>query len=161
MRKKRKGRRIGVRLLMRCPATPLRFLAIPVLHINRASAARLVSTILLFLSVTSFCFAQAQAPVIGQPGTNTTRSIVGTVVDDHGSPVPHAVVLLKDMKTLQIRSYIAQNDGSYHFYDLSGDINYQLRAEASGLTSPDKTVSVFDSHKIIKLNLKLKKKLKT
>jgi hypothetical protein len=114
-----------------------------------------------FLSAASNCFAQAQAPVIGEPGTNKTRSIVGTVVDDHGSPVPHAIVLLKDLKTLQIRSYIAQQDGSYHFYDLSSDINYQLRAEADGLTSPQKTVSVFNSHKIVKLNLKLKKKLKT
>jgi hypothetical protein len=104
--------------------------------------------------------AQAQAPVIGAPGTNKTKSIVGTVVDAHGSPVPHAVVLLKDLKTLQIRSYLAQDDGSYHFYDLSSDVNYQLRAEAGGLTSAQKMVTVFDSHKVVKLNLKLKKKLK-
>jgi Carboxypeptidase regulatory-like domain len=117
--------------------------------------------VLLFLAAASFCFGQAQAPVIGEPGTNATKSIVGTVIDTHGSPVPHAVVLLKDMKTLQIRSYIAQNDGSYHFYNLSGDINYQLRAQSNGLTSPQKTVSVFNSHKVVKLNLKLNKKLKT
>jgi hypothetical protein len=86
---------------------------------------------------------------------------MGTVVDDHGSPVPHAIVLLKDMKTLQIRSYIAQDDGSYHFYDLSGDINYQLRAQSNGLTSKQKTVSVFNGHKVVKLDLKLNKKLKT
>jgi len=117
--------------------------------------------VLLFLAAASFCLGQAQAPVIGQPGTNTTKSIVGTVVDDHGSPVPRAIVLLKDMKTLQVRSYIAQNDGSYHFYDLSGDINYQVRAQLNGLTSKLKIVSVFDSHKVVKLNLKLNKKLKT
>jgi hypothetical protein len=121
----------------------------------------LIGAIFLFLASASLSFAQAQAPVIGQPGTNTTRSIVGTVVDDHGSPVPHAIVLLKDTKTLQIRSYIAQNDGSYHFYDLSSDINYVLRAESGGLTSSQKTVTVFNSHKIVKLNLKLNKKLKT
>jgi hypothetical protein len=140
MKKKRKGKRSGAKLL---------------------TAARLTSTILLFLVSASLSFAQAQAPVIGAPGTNTTKSIVGTVLDGHGSPVPHAIVLLKDMKTLQIRSYIAQNDGSYHFYDLSADINYQLRAEAAGLTSPEKMVTVFNSHKVVKLNLKLKKKLKT
>jgi hypothetical protein len=128
---------------------------------KQRAGINLIAAFFGFLALSPLCFAQAQAPVIGQPGTNTTRSIVGTVVDDHGSPVPHAIVLLKDMKTLQIRSYIAQNDGSYHFYDLSGDINYQLRAEAAGLTSAQKTVSVFDSHKIITLNLKLKKKLKT
>ncbi len=124
-------------------------------------AATLVSAALLFLTAASLSFGQAQAPVIGEPGTNTTRSIVGTVLDDHGSPVPKAIVLLKDMKTLQVRSYIAQSDGSYHFNDLSGDINYQLRAQAGTLTSSQKTVSVFNSHKIVKLDLKLNKKLKT
>lgn len=127
---------------------------------RKEKATGVSRVVLLFLAAASFCFGQAQAPVIGEPGTNTTKSIVGTVLDDHGSPVPHAIVLLKDMKTLQIRSYIAQNDGSYHFYDLSADINYQLRAESNGLTSKSKTVSVFNSHKVVKLNLKLDKKLK-
>jgi hypothetical protein len=86
---------------------------------------------------------------------------VGIVLDSHGSPVPRAIVLLKDMKTLQIRSYIAQNDGSYHFYDLNGDINYQLRAQANGLTSSEKMVTVFNSRKTIKLDLKLNKRQKT
>jgi Carboxypeptidase regulatory-like domain len=104
--------------------------------------------------------SQMQAPVTGPAGTPITRSIEGTVLDAHDSAVPHAVVLLKDTKTLQVRSYLAQNDGRYHFYGLSSDINYELRAQANGLTSPVKTVSVFDSHRVITLNLKLKKKLK-
>jgi hypothetical protein len=128
---------------------------------GKRSGASLFRAAILLYAAACLIFAQAQAPVIGAPGTNTTKSIVGTVLDSHGSPVPHAVVLLKDLKTLQIRSYIAQNDGSYHFYDLSGDINYQLRAQADGLTSPEKMVTVFNSHKIVKLNLKLTKKLKT
>ncbi len=134
-RTKRKGKKIGVKFL---PAA-----------------------LLVLASGAPICFAQAQAPVIGEPGTQKVRSIVGTVLDGHGAPVPHAIVLLKDMKTLQVRSYIAQDDGSYHFYNLSTDINWQLRAESGGLTSPEKTVDVFNSHKIVKLNLKLKKKLKT
>ena len=103
---------------------------------------------------------QAQPPVVGPAGTPITRSIEGSVLDAHGSAVPNAVVLLKDTKTLQVRSYLAQNDGKYHFYGLSSDINYELRAQANGLTSPIKTVSVFDSHRVVTLNLKLKKKLK-
>ncbi len=103
---------------------------------------------------------QVQAPVAGPAGTPITRSIEGTVLDAHGSPVPRAVVLLKDTKTLQVRSYLAQNDGKYHFYGLSSDINYELRAQANGLTSLIRTVSVFESHRLVTLNLKLKKKLK-
>jgi hypothetical protein len=99
-----------------------------------------------------------QAPVVGQ-NAGTTRSIQGLVLSTSGQPIPGAVVLLKDTKTLQVRSYIAQFDGRYRFYGLSTDTNYQVRAEANGLTSKTKTVSVFDSHKIVKLNLKLKKKL--
>jgi hypothetical protein len=121
----------------------------------------LVGALLVIIGISPFAFPQAQPPVVRQPGTNATKSIVGTVLDAHGAPVPRAIVLLKDMKTLQIRSYIAQEDGTYHFYDLNGDINYLLRAQAGGLTSPQKSVTVFNGHRVVKLNLKLTKKLKT
>ena len=68
-------------------------------------------------------------------------------------------MLLKDGKTLQVRSYIAQKSGEYHFFGLSTDVNYTLRAENQGLTSKEKNVSVFDSHKKVKLDLKLTKKI--
>ncbi|MGA8027325.1 MAG: carboxypeptidase-like regulatory domain-containing protein [Bryobacteraceae bacterium] len=119
-----------------------------------------LSVAILLTAVSLHCFGQAQAPVVGQPGAPKTRSIEGAVLNTGGSPVPGAVVLLKDTKTLQIRSYIAQQDGKYHFFGLSADVNWQLRAEANGMTSKIKTVSVFDSHTKVVLNLKLKKKIK-
>ena len=81
------------------------------------------------------------------------------MLDSDKQPISQAIVLLKDTKTLQVRSYIAQSDGRYHFFGLSTDINYQVRAESKGLTSKTKLVSVFDSHHIVKLNLKVYKKL--
>jgi hypothetical protein len=81
------------------------------------------------------------------------------VLSAGGTPVAGAVVLIKDSKTLQIRSYIAEQNGKYHFYGLSTGANYQLRGESQGLTSKTKTVSVFDSHPKVVLNLKLTKKL--
>ena len=106
-------------------------------------------------------FGQIQAPVTPQNGTAaTTRTIQGTVVDSRKVPVQNAVVLLKDTKTLQVRSYLAQKDGLYHFYGLSSDINYELRAQQGDMMSKPKTVSVFDSHKVVVLNLKLTKKKK-
>ena len=105
--------------------------------------------------------AQRDASVTSQTaGAPATRSIEGTIFNRQGAVAPHAVVLLKDTKTLQIRSFIAQDDGNYHFYGLSPDINYQLRAELNDMTSPTKMVSVFDSHQKIKLNLKLTKEKK-
>jgi hypothetical protein len=121
---------------------------------------RYIFPLLLLAAFASLSYPQASTPVVAQPGAITTRSIEGTVLTRAGSPAPGAVILLKDTKTLQVRSFIAQTDGKYHFYGLSTDINYQLRAESNGMTSPSKTVSVFDSHKIVKLNLKLKKKIK-
>ena len=120
------------------------------------------SVILILLAAFSLpIYPQAQPPVVSQSGTQTTRSIEGTVLDAKGSPVSGAIILLKDTKSLQVRSYIAQKDGKYHFFGLSSDINYELRAQANGMTSPEKMVSVFDSRKVVKLNLKLKKKLKS
>jgi hypothetical protein len=119
-----------------------------------------LARLLLFGLVATLCYPQAQTPVVGAPGTVTTRSIEGTVLSNAGVPVANAVVLLKDTKTLQVRSFIAQPDGKYHFYGLSPEINYEVRAQANGMTSPRKTISVFDSHKVVKLNLKLKNKVK-
>lgn len=104
--------------------------------------------------------AQIQAPVTPPSGAATTRSLRGVVTDDHKNPVSDAVVLLKDTKTLQVRSYLVKKDGAYHFYGLSSDINYEVRAQAGDLKSKPKTVSVFDSHKIVELNLKLNRKKK-
>lgn len=116
--------------------------------------------LILFAGAVVRCPAQMEPPVVGQDA-GTTRAIQGVVLSQQGTPVPGAIILLKNMKTLQVRSYIARNDGKYHFFGLSTDINYQLRAENQGVTSKTKNVSVFDSHKLITVNLKLVKKLKT
>jgi hypothetical protein len=105
-----------------------------------------------------------QQPSVSAPRasrSSATRSIGGQVLARSGSPVSGAVVLLKDTKTLQVRSFIAQKDGSYHFFGLSMDVNYELRAQANGVTSKTRTISVFNSHTEVKLNLKLNKKLKS
>jgi hypothetical protein len=110
-------------------------------------------------------FGQLQPPVTGpnttgKQNTSLTRSIEGMVLSKAKQSIGGAIVLLKNTKTLQVRSYIAQPDGRYHFFGLSTDINYEVRAEANGLTSKTKTVSVFDSHKVVKLNLKVYKRIK-
>ncbi len=124
----------------------------------------LLRAVLIFALGAAAFAQQTEPPVVPQPGQThippNTRVIEGVVQDNRGAPVPGAIVLLKDTKTLQIRSYIAQHDGKYHFYGLSTDINYQVRAETGEMTSPTKLVSVFDSHKFIKVNLKLKDKKK-
>ena len=61
-------------------------------------------------------------------------------------------------RSLQVRSFITQDDGTYHFSGLKGDIEYQLTAKAGDGSAGPKTLSIFDSRKEAILNFKLEKK---
>lgn len=87
-----------------------------------------------------------------------TRTLNGVVTDAGGAPAPKAVVQLKDAKTLQVRSFIAQEDGGFHFAGLSTNTDYEIKAERDGASSGTKTLSVFDGRKAATINLKLDKK---
>jgi hypothetical protein len=97
----------------------------------------------------------SQQPPARTPDTGI-RGVHGKVTNPAGVAVSGAVVLLKDTKTLQVRSFITPKDGQYHFYGLSMNADYQLRAEYQGASSGTKTLSVFDSKKDSEINLKLK-----
>jgi hypothetical protein len=86
------------------------------------------------------------------------RSVQGVVVDQGDSPVEGAVVKLKNTKSLQVRSFITQSDGTYYFHGLSTNIDYELKADRGGASSEAKTLSVFDSRKKAIINLKLESK---
>jgi hypothetical protein len=94
-------------------------------------------------------FAQKRQP--------TTRSVQGTVSNAQDAPVGGAVVQLKNAKTLQIRSFITKEDGSYYFHGLNPDIDYELKADYQGASSGSKTLSAFDSRSEAVINLQLKK----
>jgi len=86
-----------------------------------------------------------------------TREVRGIVTDASGKPVDKAVVQLKDTRSLQIRSFITDTDGAYHFAGLSTNVDYQLKAQHEGHVSSTKTLSVFSSKKIATIHLKLKR----
>ena len=86
------------------------------------------------------------------------RTVQGSVTAADESAVNGAVVQLKNLKTLQIRSFITKDDGTYYFNGLSADIDYELKAEYQGASSGTKTLSSFDDRKQAIINLKLNKK---
>jgi hypothetical protein len=88
---------------------------------------------------------------------SSTRTVQGVVTNASDQPVGKAIVQLKDTKTLQVRSFITQPDGAYHFAGLSDNVDYELKAEHNGAASDTKTLSVFDSRKAAVINLKLNK----
>ena len=85
----------------------------------------------------------------------TIRIVQGAIRDTSDQFVPGAVVQIKNMKTLQIRSFITKEDGKYAFNNLTRDVDYEVKAEGKGFVSPAKTVSTFDDRKIAVVNLKL------
>lgn len=87
-----------------------------------------------------------------------SRSLMGTITGVDEMPAVGAVVQLKDMRTLQIRSFITQTDGTYHFNGLKADVDYQVTARSGDATAPTRTLSVFDSRKEAILNFKLEAK---
>ncbi len=75
------------------------------------------------------------------------RAVRGIVKFRDGEPVRGAAVQLKNLRTLQIRSYVTKNGGMYHFDGLSADIDYELRARYHDRFGPSKTLSRFNSRK--------------
>jgi hypothetical protein len=129
-KKKRKLKRIGTNLMRR------RWIA------------------LLVAAMLCACLGFGQSK---KKGDEDGRTVQGEVSAADDSPVVGAVVYLKNTKTLQVRSFITQQNGTYFFHGLSPDVDYELRAENKGASSPTKTLSSFDSRKAANLDLKIKK----
>jgi hypothetical protein len=91
-------------------------------------------------------------------GDEQNRSVKGAVVAADEHSITGAVVQLKNTKTLQVRSFITKDDGTYYFHGLSPDIDYELQADFQGASSGTKTLSSFDSRKEAIINLKLNSK---
>lgn len=88
------------------------------------------------------------------------RSLQGLVRGADENPVDGAVVKIKNIKTLQIRSFITKADGQYSFGGLSTNADYEVWADFQGGSSDTRTLSVFDSRKAAVINLKVEPKKK-
>jgi hypothetical protein len=85
------------------------------------------------------------------------RNLTGTVFDKADHVVPSAIVYLKNTRSLAVVTFIAEQDGSYRFNNLSPNIDYEVRAESDGHKSQAKILSSFDARKQAHINLKLDK----
>lgn len=98
--------------------------------------------------------AAALASAVEQRGE--LRSVVGHVLNGQDQPLQKAVVHLKNTRTLAIKTYITEPDGSYRFSALSPNVDYELYAEYNGEHSDTKTLSAFDNRKQATITLKIK-----
>jgi hypothetical protein len=116
---------------------------------------RAILTTTALLAMAGFAFAQSNKD---KKEDANLRTIEGVVTDANRGPVARAIVQLKDMRTLQIRSFVTQADGSYHFAGLRMDNDYEIKANLDDQASDTKRVSSFESRKIVTVNLQLGKK---
>jgi len=88
------------------------------------------------------------------------RTVRGAVLDKAENPVASAVVYLKNVRTLAVKTYISDRSGEYRFSGLDPNVDYEVHAESENMTSNTRTVSSFDSRKDIVISLKLDKEKK-
>ena len=105
-----------------------------------------------------FLLAFAAAAFAQKKVADQSRSVKGSVFTAEQQTANGAVVQLKNTKTLQVRSFITKDDGSYYFHGLSPDVDYELKADFQGASSGSKTLSSFDSRKEAIINLQLNAK---
>lgn len=99
--------------------------------------------------------SMAVEPITQKDKQNQTKSLTGTVVGEGEAPLPQSVVYLKNMKTLAVKSFIADDQGMFRFYALSPNTDFQVYAEYNGQRSGTKTVSAFDSKTKVEMVLKV------
>ena len=93
-------------------------------------------------------------PISAQTDMKTVR---GTVIDKAENPLPSAIVHLKNVKTMSVRTYISDSTGQFRFSGLDPNVDYELHAETDALTSATRTISSFDSRKEVVVPLKVDK----
>ena len=86
----------------------------------------------------------------------TSRTLTGVVIDKGDAPVGNAVVYLKNMKSLAVKTVIAGNDGSYRFPELSPNVDYEVYAQREGKKSDTKVLSQFDDRQKANIVLRIK-----
>src|ERR1700720_241895 len=105
-----------------------------------------------------FLFALLALPAGAQQ--SELRTVHGAVLDKAENPVASAVVYLKNVRTLAVKTYISDRSGDYRFSGLDPNVDYEVHAESESMTSNTRTVSSFDSRKDIVISLKLDKEKK-
>ena len=104
------------------------------------------------------CAASPFIPSIAavEKNQDQLRSLTGHVIDRQEQAVPKAIVYLKNTKTLLVKTYIADSDGTYRFPALSPNVDYEVYAEFNGARSDTKTLSSFDNRKQFNVTLRIK-----
>ncbi|HEY6972323.1 MAG TPA: carboxypeptidase-like regulatory domain-containing protein [Candidatus Angelobacter sp.] len=101
-------------------------------------------------------FLSAAEPLAFKDQQDHTRTLMGRVFNRQDEAVQKAVVYLKNTKSLAVKTYITDPDGTYRFPALSPNVDYEVYAEHNGARSDTKTLSAFDNRKVANITLRIK-----
>lgn len=103
----------------------------------------------LFLSLIAFaaCALLLAGPLVATAQKNAPRERIaeGKVVNKDGVPIGGVIVYLKNSRSNNVRTYIADEDGHYRFGELSQDTDYEIWAESNTVRSKSREISSFDN----------------
>jgi hypothetical protein len=91
-------------------------------------------------------------------GAAARRTVEGKVHDKSEAPVAGAVVYLKDSRTLAVKSFISDEQGVFHFGQLSQNTDYEVYAEFKGKRSKSRKISSFDTKNSFNFTLTIDEK---
>jgi hypothetical protein len=95
-------------------------------------------------------------PAVAEAQNFGQRIIQGKVIGEGDSPVGGATVFLKNLKTRDVKSFSSIPDGSFRFAQVGMVDDYEVWAEKDKKKSSVKSISSFDSRKLVEFDLKLK-----
>lgn len=84
------------------------------------------------------------------------KQLQGKVLGNNDTPLSGAIVYLQNSRNSDIKSYITEKDGAYHFAGIAADTDYTVWASFKGKKSSTKTVSSFDTRKSVYVDLHIK-----
>ena len=86
---------------------------------------------------------------------DTTRLLLGKVLDGNDGPLPNAVVYLTNTRDHSVKTYIVGPDGTYRFPALQPTLDYEVYAQFEKRKSRTKSVSQFDDRSQVYIDLKI------
>jgi hypothetical protein len=101
------------------------------------------------------CLLVAWAGMAAVGSAQNPRLIHGRVIGSSDQPLLNAVVYLENQKSLEVKTYITDTDGSFRFGQLSSEVDYQVWAKYQDRKSKTRSISSFDSKKEFEFDLKV------
>lgn len=118
---------------------------------RRIGFPRSMGALLLLVAIVA-----AARPAVAQDQNFGTKQLQGKVLGNNDAPLSGAIVYLQNSRNNDIKSYITEKDGAYHFAGVAADTDYTVWASFKGKKSPTKTVSSFDTRKSVYLDLHIR-----